>query len=92
MNKQDAKSLLKKLTRSCINISEHCKQRMSERDVTIHDILHVIMWGSVKTIEKDSKYGNWKCTVQGEDIEGDKLTVILAIYQDTGIIQCITVC
>jgi hypothetical protein len=92
MNKQDAKSLLKKLTRSCINISGHCKQRMSERDVSIHDILYVIMWGSIESIEKDLKHNNWKCTVKGEDIEGDELTIILGIYENTGIVQFITVC
>ncbi len=92
MDKKEAKSLLKNLTRDCIIITEHCKQRMRERDVVIDDILYVIMWGEVSDIEEDPEHNNWKCYVKGKDIEGDDLTVIAGINEAEGYISCITVC
>lgn len=64
---------------------------MKERDVIVDDILYVIMWGEVTSVEKDLNRNNWKCYIQGKDIEGDNLTIIAGINQNGGYISCITV-
>lgn len=91
MNKKEAKSILKRLAPHCINITSHCSDSMAKRDVSMQDILYVIMWGTVTEVNWDNQYNNWNCKVTGKDIEGDKLTIVLGIFEDTNMLQCITV-
>ena len=38
----------------CIKFSNHCRDRMIERNVTVDDILYVIMWGDVGDLPRFS--------------------------------------
>jgi hypothetical protein len=64
---------------------------MDERQVTMDDILHVLMWGDVVKLEQDIEHHNWKCTVRGTDIDGDELFFVAAIDEDEHSVLCITV-
>lgn len=83
MNKDQAKEIIRKLAKyGCILITNHCRAQMRKRNVTTDDILHVLMWGDIKTVQKDAKYSNWKCEVEGKDLEDDVLTVQAAVSED----------
>lgn len=89
MDNAEAEGILKERSKSCVHIRNHCKERMAERNITMDDIRYVIQWGKVIKVERSSEHENWKCTIQGKDIEGDELTVIAAILEDA--VMCITV-
>lgn len=75
----------------CFQQTKHCRERMRERQITIDDVLNVLLWGKVSGIEYNKKHKSWQCKVTGKDIEGDKLVFIAGIYEDCRAIRCITV-
>jgi len=91
MNKGQAKTLLRHYAPGCIKFSNHCRDRMIERNVTVDDILYVIMWGDVVELEKDEEHQNWKCKVQGVDVDGNELAFVTAIDENEHSVLCITV-
>ena len=91
-DKDQAEIIIRRLAnQGCIAFSKHCRDSMNERSVTADDFLQVLMWGQVLTIEKDSKTEHWKCEVNGTDIDGDNLTVHVAIDEVRQMVVCITV-
>ena len=40
------------------------------------------MWGDIKAVKKDAQHSNWKCEVEGKDLEDDILTVQAAVSED----------
>jgi hypothetical protein len=52
---------------------------MKERQVTTDDFLHVLLWGKIINLEEDQETKNLKCEVQGKDLDGDDLTLHIAI-------------
>lgn len=92
MNIHQAKTLLRGFAKTgIIRTSQHCRDRMKERDVTTEDILNVLMRGSVSELEENKEFQNWKCVVEGHDLDGEKLTVVTAISDEENSILCITV-
>ena len=55
------------------------------------DVLYVMTWGEVTEIENDRRAGNYKCTVEGPDIEGQDLVLKLALDEHRYSVVCITV-
>lgn len=74
-------------------ILPHCRQRMSKRNVYDDDILKVLEENGVINSEPelDEKYQKYKYQVDGYDIEGDKLSVVVNIVENDWIIVSITV-
>ena len=64
---------------------------MRERNVTTDDFLYVLMWGQVQSVENNTETGHWKCEVNGNDIDGDSLTLQVAIDESRQRVICITV-
>ncbi len=92
MNKEDAKTLIRQLaSQGSVGFSRHCSKRMDERSVTADDFLYVLMWGHVRSVEKNPKTGHWKCEVNGVDIDGDDLALHVAIDEVEQLVICITV-
>ncbi len=91
MDKAKAKTLLRNYARNCLKTTKHCRDRMELRDVTMEDIMYVIMWGSVVEVEESKTHKNHKCTVKGTDLDGDELTFIAAIDERSESVLCITV-
>jgi len=89
MDKETAHSLIKKISEVCILTTKHCRQRMTERNVTMDDIRYVIQWGEVVSVEESPEYGNWKCTIKGMDMDGNELTFVAAVTEDE--VVCIIV-
>jgi hypothetical protein len=46
---------------------------------TTDDFLHVLLWGKIINLEEDQETKNLKCEVQGKDLDGDDLTLHIAI-------------
>jgi hypothetical protein len=64
---------------------------MRERDVTTGDILNVLMWGEVLELEENKEFQDWKCLIKGNDLDGEELTFVAAIFKEENSIRCITV-
>ncbi|MBW1637150.1 MAG: DUF4258 domain-containing protein [Deltaproteobacteria bacterium] len=60
-------------------ISKHAKDRMSEREYNYRDIRHIIYEGTLINTEFNRAVLNWKYTIHGDDLDGDKGTVVVAI-------------
>lgn len=83
MDRNQAREKIRDLAKlGCIVTSRHCRARMRKRNVTTEDILYVLMWGDIINIEKDTEYNNWKCEVEGKDLDDDMLTVQAAVSED----------
>lgn len=74
-------------------IRSHCCDQMSLRNVDDLDIRKVLEEnGSINSQpELDTKHLKWKYKVEGHDIEGDKLSVIVNIVENRWIVVTITV-
>jgi Domain of unknown function (DUF4258) len=59
--------------------TSHCRQRMVERSAQMDDMLNVLLWGNVYDLEEQPEQNEWKCKMDGEDLDGDKLTLIVAV-------------
>jgi len=71
MTKEEAKDILRGIARlGTVGLSNHCRKRMRQRNICMDDILYVLAWGTVEYIE-EIESNTWKCTIAGEDIEGD---------------------
>ncbi len=83
MDRNQAKEILKRFAiHGCIVTTKHCRDRMLDRGVTTEDILHALMWGNIKNIERDTEHNNWKCVIEGKDLENEILTVQAAVSED----------
>ena len=55
-----------------------------QRNFDMLDALRVIRSGMViSEPEYNEKHNSWKCEVEGKDIEGDRLTLIIAFNPDS---------
>lgn len=64
---------------------------MLERNVTIDDILYVIMWGEIEELRENKEHHNWTCKVTGTDTDGYELSFVAALNEEEGSVVCITV-
>jgi hypothetical protein len=58
---------------------KHLRDRLSDRNFTIRDILYILRNGKVIKAEFDDDRQNWKYSVKGHDLEGVDGTVVTAI-------------
>lgn len=74
-------------------ILPHCRQQMSKRGVYDEDILKVLNENGVINGEPelDEKHQKYKYRVDGYDIEGDKLSVLVNIVENNWVVITITV-
>lgn len=83
MDKDRAKEVIREVARfGNILLTDHCRKKMQERNVSIQDILYVLMWGDVQEIKRDTEHSNWKCEIQGKDLDDDILTVQAAVSEN----------
>jgi len=84
MNKSEAKIILRDLAKyGKIAYSEHSIDQMINRNITTEDILYALMWGKIKSVEKNATHQNWKCKIIGKTVDEDELTILAAIYSET---------
>jgi hypothetical protein len=79
------------LKEGSITWSAHIQQRMRERGFTMRDALNVLELGQVKRPPRwSSNHQNWEYAVEGTDIDGDSLTMCVAIDYEQEILTVIT--
>ena len=92
MDRDQAKTLIRRLAnQGCVGFSGHCQDSMGERNVNSDDFLQVLIWGEVLSVEKNNNTGHWKCEVNGKDVDGDDLTLQVAIDEVGQRVICVTV-
>lgn len=90
MDRATVKATLRDIARfKTIGLSKHCRERMAERNVSMEDIVHVLMWGTISDIETVDP-DRWRCTVTGKDLDGDELVLVAALDAENEA-ACITV-
>ena len=69
----------------------HFDDQSAFRNYDTSDIYYLLSHGKVKKPPKyDEKFGNWKCKVEGNLIDGEKATIIVAILSHRELL-CITI-
>ena len=92
MNPEQAKRLVRETAKSgWLRLTGHCRLRMQERNVTMDDMLQVLLWGDIRELKANPGRQNWECLVKGQDIEHEPLTVKVAILEEDFALLCITV-
>ncbi|MCY4663002.1 MAG: DUF4258 domain-containing protein [Acidobacteria bacterium] len=73
-----------------ISFVRHAHERARERNFNRRDVEHVLRTGRVGDSSWDERFGNWKYPVSGTDLDGDDLTVIIALDRAWARITVIT--
>jgi hypothetical protein len=67
--------------------TRHLSKRMKKRDYDFQDLEQILSFGKVKkSPEYDEEYGRWKYKVEGNTIDGEKATVVVAILSHNEIL------
>ena len=89
-----ATELINKITSyadSTIELTNHCRERLLEKNFVFQDLLLVLSNGNVKSpAEYDKKHQNYKYKVEGSTIDVDKAIAILNIL-DSRTLRVITI-
>lgn len=92
MDTNEARSFLYNFARyGCVQSSKHCRDMMYKRNISMDDILFVLMWGEIVSIERDAERQNYKCKLEDKDLDGDNLVFVAVINEKKRSILCITV-
>ena len=60
-------------------ITLHAEEEMTDDDVSVYDVEHVVLTGKIIERQKDRQTGEWKYLVQGRPHTGDDLVVVVKI-------------
>ena len=83
MDKSSARETIRDIARhGCFAFTNHCRDRMIERNVNADDILNVFMWGEIKEIKEGPEQRNWKCKIEGKDLDDHPLTLQAAVIEN----------
>jgi hypothetical protein len=91
---EDARRAIREILKSPLGLvfpTQHCKERMIERNVQMDDVIHLLFWG---TLEPGQKVGDLERNVfrvRGADLEGEPLVIVLAIEREENRLTCISV-
>ena len=70
------------LARGRVYPSNHIRQRMKERNFDINDAIRVLENAKEARPKWNAKSAAWNYDLDGKDIEGEKLTIRIAITED----------
>ena len=70
------------LARGRVYPSNHIRQRMKERNFDINDAIQVLENTKEARPKWNTKLATWNYDLDGKDIEGEKLTIRIAITED----------
>ncbi len=93
MNLDEAKRLIRLIAKGSgfIRTTRHCRERMGERGVSQVDLQQALLWGELSELRQDQDHWNWKCTICGDDLDGESLTIQVALWPEESAVVCITV-
>ena len=70
------------LARGRVYPSNHIRQRMKERNFDINDAIQVLENAREARPKWNTKLAAWNYDLDGKDVEGEKLTIRVAITED----------
>lgn len=70
------------LARGRVYPSNHIRQRMKERNFDINDAIQVLENTKEARPKWNTKSASWNYDLYGKDVEGEKLTIRIAITED----------
>ena len=74
-----------------ISFPRHALERSEERQFSRRDVRHVLMTGTIGSQPTwDDRFEQWKYRVQGRDLDGEELTLIVSIEPEWERIAIIT--
>ena len=73
-----------------ISFVRHAREQARKRNFNRRDVEHVLRNGHVGTPSWDERFGDWKYPVRGTDLDGEDLTVIIALDRAWARITIIT--
>ena len=73
-----------------IGFTRHAREQARKRNFSQRDVEHVLRTGSVGKPAWDERFGNWTYRVSGSDLDGDDLTVVVALDTERPRITIIT--
>ena len=76
---EEIRRLLLQRGLGAISFVRHARERAHTRNFDERDVEHVLENGIVDEPVRDERYGNWKYRVSGTDVDGEDLTVIVAL-------------
>ena len=87
---EEIQRLLQQRGFDAISFAEHARQRARERHFSTRDVEHVLRTGTVGDPEWNERFGDWTYRVSGTDLDGDDLTVVVALDPEWARITIIT--
>lgn len=90
-NKDALKLIRGNLSNGDTNPTNHFKDRLKERKVTMQDVLHIFKTGKIiDPPDLDIKTGEWKYKVEGATLDEKTIAVIVTVEKGcTTLITCI---
>ena len=74
---EEIQRLLQRRGLDAISFAEHARKRARERHFSKRDVEHVLRTGTVG--DPTERSGHWTYRVSGTDLDGDDLTVVVAL-------------
>ena len=92
LSAEEAESQIRRIaTFGSIILAYHFDDQLYLRNYDTSDIDYLLTHGKVtEPPEYNKKFGNWKCKVEGNLIDGEKATIIVAILSHRELL-CITI-
>ena len=93
LSPEEAESQIRKIAISgSVEITEHCyDESMRNRGYDSNDIVNVLFNGRIREPPQyDEEHSNWEYRVEGNVVEGEKATVVVAIKSHDQLV-CITI-
>ena len=89
---EEAESQIRRIAKfGSVIPASHFDEQLYLRNYDTSDIYHLLTHGKVtEPPEYDKEFGNWKCKVEGNLIDGEKATIIVAIISHRELL-CITI-
>lgn len=80
LNDEEVLELIRQVTSmGNVDFGSHVREQMKFRGYTLRDVLHILCHGCILKREFDNARRNWKYTIAGDDLEGEKGVVITAV-------------
>ena len=76
---EEIQRLLEQRGLGAISFATHARKRARERHFSMRDVEHVLRTGVVGDPTWHERSGNWTYRVSGTDLDGDGLTVVVAL-------------
>ena len=76
---EEIQRLLQQRGLGAISFAPHARKRARERHFSTRDVEHVLRTGAVGNPDWNERSRNWTYRVSGADLDGDDLTVVVAL-------------